>query len=59
MIARSIANSASMRFTASIAIGPFFNSASSKNLRRACAQHAASVAVPVARPGSYSCPKPE
>ena len=59
LISRSMANSASMRLTASRAIGPFLNSASSKNLRRACAQHAASVAAPITRPGSYSCPKPE
>jgi hypothetical protein len=42
LISRSMANSASMRATASIAIGALLSRARSKNLRRAWAQHAAS-----------------
>ena len=46
LISRSMANSASMRSTASIAIGALLMRARSKNLRRACAQHAASMIGP-------------
>jgi hypothetical protein len=46
LISRSMANSASMRSTASMAIGALFSRARSKNLRRACAQHAASTIGP-------------
>jgi hypothetical protein len=42
LISRSIANSWSMRRTASAAIGAVATAASSKNLRLACAQQAAS-----------------
>jgi hypothetical protein len=37
-MSRSIANSASICLTASIAIGAFFSRAISNSLRRACAQ---------------------
>ena len=37
-IKRSMANSSSMRLTASMATGAFCSSANSKNLRRPCAQ---------------------
>jgi hypothetical protein len=56
-----------MRFTASNAIGAMtaslpralaVTSASTKNLRRACAQQAASVIGPPLRPASYSRVKP-
>jgi hypothetical protein len=50
LIARSMSNSASMRLTASIAIGAFLSRARSKKLRRACAQHAASMIGPGLRP---------
>jgi hypothetical protein len=60
---RSIANRASMRLTASSAIGEITAavlprralpamSASSKNLRRACDQQKAGVTAPAARSGS-------
>jgi len=52
LISRSMANSASMRSTASIAIGAWFSRAKSKNLRRACAQHAASTMGPGLRVAS-------
>jgi hypothetical protein len=45
-------NSASIRCTASIAIGALASRARSKNLRRACAQQAASKIGPGLRPGS-------
>ena len=49
LMARSIANSASMRSTASIAIGALLSRARSKNLRRACArQLAARHRLPIA-----------
>jgi len=51
-ISRSIANSASMRSTASIAIGALLMRARSKSLRRACAQHDASVIGPGRREAS-------
>ena len=41
LISRSMSNSTSIRFTASMAIGAFCSSASSKKPRRACAQHPA------------------
>lgn len=40
LISRSMANRTSMRLTASAAIGALLSRARSKNLRRACAQHA-------------------
>ena len=43
LISRSMSNNASMRVTASAAIGALLILASSKNLRRACAQQAASM----------------
>jgi hypothetical protein len=46
LISRSIANSASMRATASIAIGALLMRARSKNLRLPCAQQAASMIGP-------------
>jgi hypothetical protein len=52
LISRSTANRASMRSIASIAIGAFCSRARSKNLRRACAQHAASMIGPPLREAS-------
>jgi hypothetical protein len=52
LIARSIANSASIRRTASAAIGALLTAASSNSLRRACAQQAASRIGPGLRFGS-------
>lgn len=59
LISRSIANSASIRLTASMAIGPCCSSASSKKPRRPCAQQPASVIGPGRRSVLYSRPKPE
>ena len=50
LISRSMANSASMRLTASMAIGAFCSSASANSLRRPCAQDAASMIGPGLRP---------
>jgi len=52
LISRSVADRASMRSTAAIAIGAFCSRAKSKNLRRACAQHAASTMGPPLRDAS-------
>jgi hypothetical protein len=52
LISRSMANSASMRVTASLAIGALLILAKSKNLRRAWAQQTASTIGPPLRPAS-------
>lgn len=67
LISRSMSKIASIRFTASKAKGAatkgepraLATPASTKNLRRPCAQQAASTILPGARPGSYSRLKPE
>jgi hypothetical protein len=58
LISRSMANSASIRSTASIAIGAFLSRARSKNLRRAWAQQPTSMIGPGRRPASYRRLKP-
>ncbi len=55
---RSIAKMASLRVTASTAIGALLSAAISWNLCRQCAQHPASRIVPGKRPGSYNLLKP-
>jgi len=50
LISRSMANRASIRSTASMAIGALASRARSKNWRRACAQQAASMIGPGLRP---------